>query len=218
MRDSHWQEGLARPFSTLIRVIELMIIGLTGGMGCGKSTAARLFSDRGFRRLDSDQVVRDEVLTDPAVVAALRAQWGEAVAPGGVVDRGVVADRAFADDAARLWLESVIHPRVYARWRQVLAESPGASWVFEVPLLFEQGLENWFDFIVCVTTSSAQQIARLEERGISQALARQRISKQLPLAQKVEQADYVLLNDGSVEFLRAQVDRLLAAPVFTAVR
>ena len=110
MRDSYWQEGLARPFSTLIRVIELMIIGLTGGMGCGKSTAARLFSDRGFRRLDSDQVVRDEVLTDPAVVAALRAQWGEAVAPGGVVDRGVVADRAFADDAARLWLESVIHP------------------------------------------------------------------------------------------------------------
>ena len=69
-----------------------------------------------------------------------------------------------------------------------------------------------------MTTSSAQQIARLEERGISQALARQRISKQLPLAQKVEQADYVLLNDGSVEFLRAQVDRLLAAPVFAAVR
>lgn len=218
MRDNYWQEGLASPFWNPIRDISLMIIGLTGGMGCGKSTAAQLFSERGFRRLDSDQVVRDGVLTAPEVVAALRARWGEAVVPGGVVDRKAVSDRVFADDEARIWLESLVHPRVYARWRQVLDESRGASWVFEVPLLFEQRLENWFDFIVCVTTSSAQQIARLEERGFSHALARQRISKQLPLAQKVEQADYVLLNDGSVEFLRAQVDRLLAAPAFAAVR
>ncbi len=218
MRDSYWQETSASPFSTGLRDLSLMIIGLTGGMGCGKSTAARMFGDRGFRCLDSDQVVRDEVLTDPAVVAAVRARLGEGVAPGGAIDRKAVSDLIFADEAARRWLEALVHPRVYARWRQALAESPGGSWLLEVPLLFEQGLENWFDFIVCVTTSSAQQIARLEERGISHALARQRISKQLPLAQKVEQADYVLLNDGTVEFLRAQVDRLLAAPAFVSVR
>ena len=218
MRDSYWQEDLASPFSISPRDISLMIIGLTGGMGCGKSTAARIFGDHGYRCLDSDQVVREEVLTDPAVVAAVRTHLGEEAAPGGTIDRKVVSDLIFADEAARRWLEALVHPRVYARWRQALAETPGVPWLLEVPLLFEQGLENWFDFIVCVTTSSAQQIARLEERGISHALARQRISKQLPLAQKLEQADYVLLNDGTVEFLRGQVDRLLAAPTFASVR
>lgn len=188
-----------------------MIIGLTGGMGCGKSTAARFFAERGFRRLDSDQVVRDEILTDPAVATAVRERFGPEVVPGGAIDRAALAARVFADDSARAWLEGLVHPRLFARWREALGGAPDADWVVEVPLLFEQGLENWFDFTVCVTTSSAQQLARLEERGISRALARQRISKQLPLAQKIEQADYVLLNDGSVEFLRDQIVRLLDA-------
>lgn len=187
-----------------------MILGLTGGMGSGKSTAARLFFDQGLHRLDSDAVVREEILTAPEVISAVRMRFGPGVLGAeGAIDRGRLAARVFANEAEREWLEGEVHPRLYAIWRSRLAADRSASWVIEVPLLFEKGLENWFDFTLCVATSSVVQLARLEERGVPRALAEQRISKQLPLAQKLEHADYVLLNDGDVEFLHAQIVHLL---------
>lgn len=187
-----------------------MILGLTGGMGSGKSTAARLFFDHGLLRLDSDAVVREEILTAPEVISAVRMRFGPGVLnAGGGIDRGRLAARVFANEAEREWLEGEVHPRLYTIWRSRLAADRSASWVVEVPLLFEKGLENWFDFTLCVATSSPVQLARLEERGVPRALAEQRISKQLPLAQKLERADYVLLNDGDVEFLHAQIVHLL---------
>ncbi|MSU65574.1 MAG: dephospho-CoA kinase [Opitutus sp.] len=186
-----------------------MIAGITGGMGCGKSTVARLLERRGFRRLDSDQLVREWALTAPAVIAALRVRHGnQIVGADGGVDRGALAGRVFADDAERVWLEDLVHPLVYAAWREALAAAPTAWWVIEVPLLFEKSLENWFDFTVCVTCAPEQQLARLEQRGLPRGLAGQRISKQLPLARKFELSDFVLWNEGSPEFLEAEVDRL----------
>ena len=105
------------------------------------------------------------------------------------------------------------HPRVAAVRRAALASDPDANWAIEVPLLFEKGLENWFDFTVCVACAPAQQLARLEQRGLPRALAGQRISKQLPLARKIELSDFVLWNEGSPAFLEAQVDRLADALV-----
>jgi dephospho-CoA kinase len=216
-----------------------MIAGITGGVGCGKSTAARAFESRGFRRLDSDQIVREQVLTDPAVIASVRARYGDAVietageesvsppsetpAPGvpqpqitgrARINRTALAAQVFANDDERLWLEELTHPRVFSAWRAALAAKPEACWIVEVPLLFEKGLENWFDFTVCVACAPAQQLARLEQRGLPRALAGQRISKQLPLARKIELSDFVLWNEGSPAFLEAQVDRL--AEVFVA--
>ena len=189
-----------------------MIVGITGGMGCGKSAAARLFERRGFQRIDSDALVREQVLVQPAVVAALRARLGgEVLAPDGAVDRAALARRVFADDAERLWLEALTHPLLLERWRQALATAPAAAWVIEVPLLFEKELENWFDFTICVACAPDQQLARLEQRGLPHALAEQRISKQLPLARKIELADFVLWNDGNVTFLQDQVDKLIPA-------
>lgn len=188
-----------------------MILGITGGMGCGKSTAARIFENRGLRRLDSDVLVREEVMTDPDVRARLRAEFGDAVVPnGGPVNRARLAEAVFRDDAAREKLEQLTHPPLFARWRAALRAHPEVEWVFEVPLLFEKALENWFDFTVCVASSPAQQLARLEQRGLSRVLAEQRISKQLPLARKIELSDHVLWNDGSAAFLESQVDHLLA--------
>lgn len=187
-------------------------MGITGGMGCGKSTVARLFERRGFRRLDSDQIVRDEVLIQPEVVAALRARHGDGIlGPDGGVNRPVLAARVFQDDAERQWLEQLVHPGVFAAWRTAFASAPKARWAVEVPLLFEKGLENWFDFTVCVACAPAQQLARLEQRGLPRGLAGQRISKQLPLARKIELSDFVLWNEGSPEFLEAEVDRLAQA-------
>ncbi len=187
-----------------------MIVGLTGGMGGGKSTAARFFEEAGYRRIDSDRIVREELLTAPEVIAKIAVRFPGAVNARNEVVRHELARCIFENDAERIWLEEVLHPLVYARWRELLASAPDAAWVIEVPLLFEQGLENWFDFIVCVSTSSANQLARLIERGIPQSLAGQRISKQLPLAQKLEKADFVLSNDGTPEALRLQVNHLVA--------
>jgi dephospho-CoA kinase len=187
-----------------------MILGLTGGLGCGKSTAARLFAQRGFRRLDSDALVRDYVFVQPEVVLALRDRFGpETVAADGTVNRAHIAAQVFNDDVALKWLEDLVHPRLFARWRELWRAEPGVSWVVEVPLLFEKQLENWFDFIACVTCAPQQQLTRLEQRGLTRALAEQRISKQLPLARKIELSDFVLLNDGSAEFLQKQVDLLV---------
>jgi len=187
-----------------------MILGVTGGLGCGKSTAARLFGKRGFRHVDSDALVREKVLTAPVVLAALRARHGDAIfGPSGAVNRSALAERVFGDDAERLWLEDLTHPVLFEHWRAALRGPAGQKWVVETPLLFEKSLENWFDFTVCVACNSDQQLARLEQRGLNRALAGQRISKQLPLARKIELSDFVLWNEGSAAFLQAEVDRLV---------
>jgi dephospho-CoA kinase len=197
----------------------MMIAGITGGLGCGKSTVARALEARGFRRLDSDQIVREQVLTRPAVMAALRARHGDAVVAIGptgaevAVNRAALAERVFGRETERLWLEELTHPEVFAVWRAAFAAEPEARWAVEVPLLFEKALENWFDFTVCVACAPNQQLARLEQRGLSRALAGQRISKQLPLARKIELSDFVLWNEGSPTFLEAQVGRLADALV-----
>ena len=187
----------------------MVTAGITGGLGCGKSTVSGLFERRGFRRIDSDALVRDRVLTAPDVVEALRKRHGPGViGDDGTVDRGALAKRIFADDAERLWLEELTHPVIFTFWRAAMAAEPAARWVVEVPLLFEKALENWFDFTVCVACAPEQQLARLEQRGFPRGLAGQRISKQLPLARKIELSDFVLWNEGSPAFLEAEVDRL----------
>jgi dephospho-CoA kinase len=187
-----------------------MQIGITGGIGCGKSTAARFFERHGFRRIDADEQVKQLLLPRSDVIAAIAEKFGKGVLTAvGQVDRAALASIVFADEEALRWLENLLHPLLFIEWRRVLAEEPGNQWIFEVPLLFEKRLENWFDFTVCVATSSTFQLTRLAERGMSRALAEQRISKQLPLAQKIEFADFVLSNDGSLSFLQAQVARLV---------
>ena len=153
------------------------------------------------------------------VLSALRARYGDSVVErtasgeGLTINRTALADRVFSDDAERLWLEELTHPKVFAVWRSAFAAEPKARWVVEVPLLFEKRLENWFDFTVCVACAPQQQLARLEQRGLPRALAGQRISKQLPLARKIELSDFVLWNEGSPAFLETQVDRLADALV-----
>ncbi|MDF9832216.1 dephospho-CoA kinase [Ereboglobus sp. PH5-5] len=192
-----------------------MILGITGGMGCGKSTATRIFEEMGFRRIDSDALVRDRILTAPECVAEAERRFGAGVivtdaAGCGQIDRAALARVLFADEAKlRAW-EDFVLPRLYVLWREQLEGDRAANWVVEAPLLYEKGLENWFDFVVCVASSGATQFARLAGRGVSHTLAAQRISKQLPLAQKIEKADFVLSNDGSTDFLRDQIKHLAA--------
>lgn len=186
-----------------------LIVGLTGGMGSGKSTAAALFAEEGFTRLDADQVVRDVLLPSAEIERAVRERFGAAVFDAaGRIDRAKLGAVVFAEDAALAWLEGQLHPRLHAHWEKIYATARGERFIVEVPLLFEKGLENRFDFTICVTTDSALQLRRLEQRGVPSGIARQRLAKQLPLARKCELADFVLLNDGTLEFLREQVSEL----------
>ena len=190
----------------------VMILGLTGGIGCGKSAAAQKFVALGFHLVDSDALIRNRVLQDPAVTREICARYGDAILmTDSRVDRSVLAARVFGDDRERVWLEALTHPILFGIWREELALASVRRWVFEVPLLFEQRLENWFDFTVCVACSFDQQIVRLEQRGLSRGLAEKRIAKQLPLARKVELADKVLWNDGTLSFLHAQIDTLVGS-------
>ena len=119
----------------------MAIAGITGGLGCGKSTVAGIFERRGYRRIDSDALVRERVLVSPGVVSSLRARYGAAVVDDqGVVHRGALAERVFADEAELRWLEELTHPAVFALWRTAFAAEPAAQWVVEVPLLFEKAL------------------------------------------------------------------------------
>lgn len=194
-----------------------MLIGLTGGIGCGKSAAATEFAALGFRVQDTDRIVREEVLPDPEVVALAEARWGPGVltAPArenatATLNRVRLAEIVFAEPTERRWWESVVHPRVGALWRGRVAAEPETEWVIEVPLLFEAGLEKGFDFVVCVGANPSVQLARVVARGMTQAQAGRRIASQLPLASKLHFAHAVLWNDGSRDFLCAQVATLAA--------
>ena len=187
-----------------------LIVGLTGGMGCGKSTATAFFSDRGFVRVDSDAIIHDLLSTNQDVIRAIRDRFGaEVIADDGTVRRDRLGAKVFSDADALAWLEELLHTRLYAYWRERFAAGHDQAFMVEVPLLFEKGLENWFDFTICVTTESELQLRRLEQKGISLELAQKRLAKQMPLARKCELADHVLLNDGSPGFLREQVDALV---------
>ena len=189
-----------------------MILGVTGGMGCGKSTVSAIIAAAGFRLIDSDELIRTRVLKSEPVKALIAAQWGNSVLnKEGEIDRQALARIVFDRESELAALEAIIHPAVYELWRLEMKTDPAGRWVIEVPLLYEKGLENWFDFTVCVASTLNLQYARLEQRGLPRALAEQRISKQLPLARKIDRSDFVVWNEGSLDFLQSQVDVMMDA-------
>ena len=182
-------------------------VGLTGGIGAGKSEALAAFERLGAATLSTDQVAHD-LLDDDEVMALLVDRWGDHVARGGKVDRDRVSEIVFADRGELTWLESVTHPRVAARvleWRQSL--DPGLPLaVVEVPLLFEASMEEAFDSTVAVVADDGQRDARLRERGQGGLAGRE--ERQLDQAEKERRADHVIRNDASLEELESQVRKL----------
>lgn len=186
-------------------------IGLTGGIGCGKSTVGALFAEAGWSVVSTDAIVRDLLASDSMVIDALRERWGSAVFDAaGCVDRGAVAGRVFSAKDELEWLEGLLHPRVREHWQAAVKAQAGANWVVEIPLLFEKRLEKEFDFSVCVTCPEAIVVARMALRGFSRVAIEQRSKRQMVLSEKVGRADYVITNAGSLEFLKAQTLGLIA--------
>ncbi len=190
-------------------------IGLTGGIGSGKSTVAGLLRGHGYAVIDTDAVTH-ELLSDASgsVVARIAAAFGrQVVAPDGTIDRKAMAAVVFGDEERLGALEAVLHPAIGRVVEERITALPAHthSVIVEVPLLFEAGWDRQVDVVVVVDCSVDLQIERFMGRsGATSDEARRRIESQLPRAQRLARADFVVTNDGPLEDLKAQVEQLVA--------
>ena len=185
-----------------------MVIGLTGGIGCGKSAAAACFAEFGYNIVDADQLAR-QVLESDGCVSLLKARWGDAcLGSDGRPDRTWIAAKVFDDPVELAFLEGLTHPEV-ARLRQRAVMDTSRHHVVEIPLLFEKNLTEGFALIVCVACSEEVRRARLLKKGLSESQISRRINSQMTLSEKVKRSDVVVWNDGEPSFLREQVAALV---------
>jgi dephospho-CoA kinase len=190
----------------------MLLVGLTGGIGSGKSTVAQLLERRGAVVFDADALARKAVEPGtPGHDAVVERFGANVLAPGGELDREALASIVFADPAARRDLEAIVHPEV----RRLFAEGCKAYGdtdrvvVFSAPLLVETGMHTAFEVLVLVSTSVETQIERLlRGRAMSEEQVRARIDAQAPLEEKTAIADVIVDNEGDLDELELQVDSL----------
>ena len=190
------------------------VIGITGGVGMGKSTAAKLLREQGVPVVDSDDLARAVVAVgEPALDEVSEIFGAEFLDTQGQLDRGKMAAHIFGNDAEREKLEAVIHPRVRERWlaqMEMWRADDVPLGVVVIPLLFEVGAEAEFDFIICVACTGNTQRERLRARGWDDAQIAARIAAQMDVAQKIERADQVMWTEGDVSLLREQLQSILS--------
>jgi len=190
-----------------------MKVGLTGGIGSGKSTVSARLAEHGAVVIDADLLAREVVAAGTPGLAEIVTVFGpDVVGPDGELDRAEMGRRVFGDDQARARLEQIIHPRVRARAAEIeAAAGDDAIVVHDIPLLVETGQAGSFDVVLVVDAPPAVQVQRLvEHRAMSEEEARSRIAAQAGREQRLAAADHVLSNDGSLAQLQAAVDRVWA--------
>jgi dephospho-CoA kinase len=192
-------------------VTEVPFVGLTGGVGSGKSTALEVLERLGASTLSTDAVVHDLYASDEVRDAVVE-RFGPAVARDGAVDRAALAERAFATPEDRAWLEGLLWPRVgkrIAAWRaeQLERDPPPVALVVEVPLLFEAGMEGAFDATIAVVADEEVRARRATGRG--HEAVDERVARQLPQDEKAIRADHAVVNDGSIEDLERNLSSVV---------
>jgi len=194
-------------------------IGLTGGIGSGKSTASALLAGHGAVVVDADRVAREVVEPGmPGLAAVVEAFGRQVLTPDGALNRPALAAVVFADPEARRTLDSIVHPLVRARGRELeSAAPPGSVVVHDVPLLVETGQASSYDLVLVVLADRETRVARLVQRGLTAEDARARIAVQATDEQRCAVADVVLDNSGTPEQLAEQVDRFWAERVVPAL-
>lgn len=206
--EQHGTEGVAQAASSVVP-----FVGLTGGLGSGKSTALQALERLGARTLSTDAVVH-ELYASEQVRDAVVARWGEEVAPDGVVDRPAIARKAFAAPEERAWLEGLIWPLVAERvggFREaaLAADPPPRAAVVETPLLFEAGMEGVYDATIAIVSDEAVRARRAAARG--HEAVDERAARQLTQEEKAARATYAVRNDGTVEELEAALSEVLGS-------
>lgn len=190
-----------------------MLIGLTGGVGSGKSTVAGLLAEHGAVVIDADAIVHEvQRPGQPAFEQIVEWLGPHILLADGTLDRPAIAARVFSSDADRERLNTIVHPAVAARSAELMAAAPpGAVIVYDVPLLVETGAQHGFEKVIVVQASLATRLERLARRGMSEADARARMAKQATDAERAAVADFLVDNDGTLDDLRTRVDQVWAA-------
>ncbi|MCC7300731.1 MAG: dephospho-CoA kinase [Verrucomicrobia bacterium] len=191
-----------------------IILGITGGIACGKTETGRILSSEGFKVLDCDRLAHELMGQGLPVYAAVVKAFGSGIlAEAGEIDRAKLGKKVFSDPQAREALNRLVHPAVIQAatvWILKCRNAQEDAAVL-VPLLFEAGWTEGWDAVVCVTAPEEQVFQRLEKRGLSKEEAAQRIAAQMPLAEKSARAGFVLRNDDTLEILRSQIKILIEA-------
>lgn len=191
----------------------MLLAGLTGNYGMGKSTVLKMFRDLGAYVLETDNIV-DTLLNDPPVLEKIRAVFGsEVFAEDGKLDRTRVAYIIFKDDAHRDAIEGILHPLVFDRitaFLKALGKSHAASKIaiIEIPLMFEKNYEAGFHKTITVYTDNATALERLEQRGIRREDAVLRLNVQRPVEEKVRRSDFAINNSGNLKETKALVKEI----------
>ena len=189
-------------------------LGITGGVGMGKSTASQFLHDLGFKVADTDDIARKLVEPGkPALEDIVKAFGTEVLQDNGELNRKKAAEIVFSDDSKRLKLEEILHPLIREAWELRLNK-----WSLEneklgvvvIPLLYETECERYFDKVVCMACSRDIQLKRLRQRGWSDLEIDQRIKAQLLIGKKMSRADYVVWTNGTIDTHAKQWDVLIS--------
>jgi dephospho-CoA kinase len=187
----------------------MLIVGLTGGIGSGKSTVANMFAQLGALTIDADQLARQAVEPGSSGFDEVQALFGESIISAGEIDRGKLGAIVFKDTAKRKALEAIVHPRVQEELaRKIATLSPGDILIYEIPLLVETGAADKFDYVISVESDIENRLDRLFERGLSEKEAQRRIIAQASPEERAAVADSIIVNDGSRAELFAEVARI----------
>ncbi len=182
-----------------------MLIGLTGGIACGKSSALTEFAALGWRTYDADQLCADLYRDiDGPVVSAMRRRWGEDICHDSRLNRARVASIVFADKTELAWLNSLVHPLVFAKVEESGAMRNDDVVMFDVPLLFETKWERFFAAVIAVWSPPSLQMARLTSRGWPLDDITARLAAQISPEEKLERADYGIINTHEFAFMKTQ--------------
>lgn len=188
-------------------------VGLTGGIGSGKSTVARMLAKKGTPVIDADQIAREIVAPGQPALEELAKEFGtEILQPDGTLNRAALAERAFATPEATARLNAITHPRIEQRTAQLFDEAQAQGYpfaVWDMPLLVDNGHHENMDFVIVVDVDPETRVRRLVKfRGLDEADARRRIAAQVPDHVRIAAADFVVDNNGDEQALTPQVDRL----------
>jgi dephospho-CoA kinase len=185
------------------------VIGLTGGIGCGKSLAAQYFAELGALVIDADQLARAAIERGSQGFDEVISFFGDSILVNGDIDRRTLGELIFKDPEAKKKLESIVHPFVRHQFEEAVASlKSDENLVYEIPLLVETGAQDRFDLVVTVESELENRIARLRQRGMHISEIEGRIAAQATREQRVEIADFLIENDGTEDELLRQVENI----------
>jgi dephospho-CoA kinase len=188
-----------------------LVVGLSGGIACGKSSALKIFRELGCDGISTDRITSGILENNDSVKRSIGDKWGRDVFINNQIDKPKIAEIIFNSVPERIWLEELLHPLVRKVWTSRVKASNKTTVVVEIPLLFEKSLQNFFEITVCLISEKNIQLQRLHDRGLTNVQSNARIESQMCLTEKMHLANIVMLGDNSLSFLKQQIDYFLAS-------